>query len=118
MNMILKSGETTAVVDIDEKFVLGCDENEYDIVFNPKNIKRSEPHDALTIIGKTDKVLKIAIVIRHNPEVSFSGLIHGNRVFVTFENDAAIFDVGTGELIRYAQNDLKDEYDFSFLEEL
>ena len=55
--MVLQSGNATVVLETDEKFVIGCDEEEYDVIFNPGNIKRNEPHDAMKIVAKTDKVL-------------------------------------------------------------
>ena len=94
--MVLQNEKATVVLDIDEKFVLGCDEEEYDIIFNPENIKRNEPHDAMKIIAKTEKVLKIAIVIRHDKDAVYSGSLYGEKLNVTFGSNAAEINVLTG----------------------
>ena len=61
--MVLQSGEKTVVLEINEKFVIGCNEEEYDIILYPGNIQRNEPHDAFLTTARTDKFLKIAVVI-------------------------------------------------------
>ena len=116
--MVLQSGNATVVLETDEKFVIGCDEEEYDIIFNPGNIKRNEPHDAMRIVAKTDKVLKIAIVIKHDKDAVYSGSLYGEKLNVTFGNDAAEINVSTGELIRYEKDALKEEFDLSELDKL
>ena len=118
MNMVLQSGNATVVLETDEKFVIGCDEEEYDIIFNPKNIKRNEPHDAMKIVAKTDKFLKIAIVVKHDKDAVYSGSLYGEKLNVTFGNDAAEINVSTGELIRYEKDALKEEFDLSELDKL
>lgn len=118
MNMVLQSGNATVVLETDEKFVIGCDEEEYDIIFNPKNIKRNEPHDAMKIVAKTDKFLKIAIVVKHDKDAVYSGSLYGEKLNVTFGSDAAEINVSTGELIRYEKDALKEEFDFSELDKL
>ena len=116
--MVLQSGEKTVVLDIDEKFVIGCDEEEYDIILNPGNIKRNEPHDAFTITARTDKLLKIAVVIKHNANAIYSGFLHENELYATFDKDAIVINIKTGELIRYAKDEVQEEYDLSELDEL
>ena len=118
MNMVLQSGNATVVLETDEKFVIGCDEEEYDIIFNPKNIKRNEPHDAMKIVAKTDKFLKIAIVVKHDKDAVYSGSLYGEKLNVTFGSDAAEINVSTGELIRYEKDALKEEFDLSELDKL
>ena len=116
--MVLQSGNVTVVLETDEKFVIGCDEEEYDVIFNPGNIKRNEPHDAMKIVAKTDKVLKIAIVVKHDKDAVYSGSLYGEKLNVTFGNDAAEIKVSTGELIRYEKDALKEEFDLSELDKL
>lgn len=116
--MVYQNKKATVSFDLDEKFVLGCDEENYDIVLNPKNIKINEPHDAISIYAKTKKLLKIAIVVRHNKDVVFSGLLYENNFIVTYDKDALTIDVETGELINYEKDAVQEEYDFSELDEL
>ena len=116
--MVLQSGEKTVVLEVNEKFVIGCDEEEYDIILNPGNIKRNEPHDAFTITARTDKLLKIAVVIKHNPNAIYSGFLHENELYATFDKDAIVINIKTGELIRYAKDEVQEEYDLSELDEL
>lgn len=116
--MVLQSGEKTVVLEVNEKFVIGCDEEEYDIILNPGNIKRNEPHDAFTITARTDKLLKIAVVIKHNANAIYSGFLHENELYATFDKDAIVINIKTGELIRYAKDEVQEEYDLSELDEL
>ena len=116
--MVLQSGEKTVVLEVNEKFVIGCDEEEYDIVLNPGNIQRNEPHDAFTITARTDKFLKIAVVVRHNANAIYSGLLHENELYATFDKDAIVINVETGELIKYEKEAVSEEYDLSELDEL
>ena len=116
--MVLQSGKNTVVLDIDEKFVIGCDEEEYDIILNPNNIQRNEPHDAFTITARTDKILKIAIIIKHNKDAVYSGLLHEDELYATIDNDAIIINIATGELKSYEKDTVPEEYDFSELDEL
>ena len=116
--MVYQNEKATVSFDIDEKFVIGCDEEEYDVIFNPGNIKRNEPHDALSIFARTDKLLKIAVVVRHDPNAIYSGLLNKNEFYLTYNKDAATIDIKTGELIRYAKDEVQEEYDLSELDEL
>jgi hypothetical protein len=116
--MVLQSGEKTVVLEVNEKFVIGCDEEEYDIVLNPGNIQRNEPHDAFIITARTDKFLKIAVVIKHNENATYSGLLHENELYATFDKDAIVINIETGELIRYEKDAVLEEYDLSELDEL
>ena len=116
--MILQSEKATVVLETDEKFVIGCDEEEYDIIFNPNNVQRNEPHDAMRIVAKTDKVLKIAVVVRHDKDAVYSGSLYGEKLNVTFGKDAATINVSNGEIIYYEKDAVKDEYDFSELDAL
>lgn len=116
--MVLQSGEKTVVLDIDEKFVIGCDEEKYDIILNPGNIQGNEPHDAFSITARTNKLLKIAVVIKHNANAIYSGLLHENELYATFDKDAIVINVETGELIKYEKEAVLEEYDLSELDEL
>ena len=116
--MVLQSENATVVLEIDEKYVIGCDEEEYDIIFNPENIKRNEPHDAMKIIAKGEKVLKIAIVIRHDKDAVYSGSLYGEKLNLTFGSNAATINVLTGEILRYEKDAVKEEFDFSELDKL
>ena len=116
--MVYQNEKATVVFEIDKKFVIGCDEEEYDIIFNPGNIQRNEPHDALSIVARTDKLLKIAVIVRHDLNAVFSGLLNKNEFFLTYNKDAATIDIKTGELIRYEKDAVLEEYDLSELDEL
>ncbi len=116
--MVLQNEKCTAVVDIDEKFVLECEDEQYDVIFNPCNVKRNEPHDALRIIAKTKETLNIVIVIRHDKEMEYSALLNGEELIITFEKNAATINLRTGELIRYEKDAFTDEFDFSLLDEI
>ena len=116
--MVLQSGRCTAVVEVDEKFVLGCEEENYDIILNPENVKRNEPHDAIKIIAKTEKTLKIAVVIRHNKEFEYSALLNGKELSLTFEKNALTVNLETGELLHYEKDAFSEEFDFSLLDKM
>ena len=116
--MVLQNEKATVVLDIDEKFVLGCDEEEYDIIFNPENIRSNEPHDAMRIIAKGEKAIRIAIVLRHDKDAVYSGSLYGEKLNVTFGSDAAEINVLTGEILRYEKDAVKEEFDFSELDKL
>ena len=72
----------------------------------------------MKIVAKTDKVLKIAIVIKLDKGAVYSGSLYGEKLNVTFGSDAAEINVSTGELIRYEKDALKEEFDFSELDKL
>ena len=114
--MILKNEKCTAVLEIDEKFVLGCEDENYDIIFNPNNIERSRSHDAVRIIAKTDKTLRIAIVTEHDKDGEYSGSLNGEELTVTFGKDAMTINLKTGEILHYGKNAVLYEFDFSELE--
>ncbi|MBQ2899776.1 MAG: hypothetical protein IJE28_08525 [Oscillospiraceae bacterium] len=116
--MVFQNEKATVVLDIDEKFVLGCDEEEYDIIFNPENIRSNEPHDAMRIIAKGEKAIRIAIVLRHDKDAVYSGSLYGEKLNVTFGSDAAEINVLTGEILRYEKDAVKEEFDFSELDKL
>lgn len=116
--MVLQSENCTAVVEIDEKFVLGSEEENYDIIFNPENIKRNEPHDAIKIIAKTKETLKIAVVIRHNKDTEYSALLNGKELYLTFEKNALTVNLETGELLHYEKDAFSEEFDFSLLDKM
>lgn len=116
--MVLQSGETTVVFEIDEKYVIGCDEEQYDIILNPANVQRNEPHDALSIIAKTDKTLKIAIIVRHDKDAVYSATLYDRELSVTYNGDGLILDVADGKLLHYEKDAVKEEFDFSELDEL
>ena len=116
--MVLQSGEKTVVLEVNVKFVIGCNEEEYDIILNPGNIQRNEPNDAFVITARTDKFLKIAVVARHNANAIYSGFLHENELYATFDKDAIVINIETGELIRYEKDAVLEEYDLSELDEL
>ena len=116
--MVLQSGEKTVVLEVNEKFVIGCNEEEYDIILNPGNIQRIEPHDAFKITARTVKFLKLAVVIKHNANATYSGLLHENELYATFDKDAIVINFETGELIRYEKDAVLEEYNLSELDEL
>ncbi len=116
--MVLQNEKATVVYNINEKFVMDCDEKEYDIILNPNNIQRNEPHDAFEIIAKTDKTIKIAIVVRHDKDAVFGAMLNETDFYATYCKDAAAINVATGELLHYEKDAVKDEFDFSDLDKL
>ena len=116
--MVFTYGETTAVFEIDEKFVIGCDDERYDVILNPGNVQRNEPHDALNIIAKTDKTLRIAIVVKHDKDAVYSASLYGDELHITYNSDEMTINVRTGELLHYEKDAVKEEFDFSELDNL
>ena len=116
--MVYQNEKATVVFDINEKFVMDSDEKEYDIILNPNNIKRNEPHDAFEIIAKTDKTIKIAIIVRHDKDAVFSAMLNGTDFYATYCKDAIAINVATGELISYEKDAVQEEYDFSDLDKM
>ncbi len=116
--MVYQNEKCTVTVDIDERFVIGCDEDEYDIILNLDNIKRNEPHDALRIIAKTDKTLRIAIVVRHKTDFVWSVMLHDDELFATFDKNAITLNLRTGEILHYEKDAVQEEFKFSILDEI
>ena len=98
--------------------MLGCDEENFDIILNPENVKRNEPHDAVSIIAKSEKSIKIAIVIRHDKDLVCGGTLFGDELTVTFGKTVLAINIKTGELLHYEKEAFEEEFDFSVLEEL
>lgn len=114
--MVIQNSECTAVIDIDESYVLGEDDKEFDVVFNPRRYKNSDGYSALCITAKTEKTLKIAVICEYSSD--FSALLHGKEISITCNRDAMIFDLGNGNLLHYEENTVKDEFDFSEIEKM
>lgn len=114
--MVLTYGETTVVFDIDEKFVIGCDEERYDVILNPGNVQRNDPHDALSIIAKADKTLRIAIIVRHDKDAVYSASLYKDELHVTYNSDGMTINVKNGELLHYEKDAIKEEFDLSKLD--
>ena len=114
--MILQNSVCTAVVDIDERYVLGIDDENYDIVFNPKNLKSSDSYSAVCINAKTDKKINIAVICEH--EVEFSGALIGTELDLSVYKDIIRYELKNGMLIEYANNAIDDNFDFSELDKL
>lgn len=57
--------------------MLGCDDENYNVLMNPENIKRNEPHDALKITAKTKDSVSIGVVVRHNAKAEYSAMLSG-----------------------------------------
>lgn len=112
--MILRNKKCTAVVDIDEKFVLGADDDNYDIIFNPKNLNERDSYSAVCINSKTNKTIKIAVICEH--ELEFSAALIGTELNLSINKDIVRFELENGVLIQYENNALNDEFDFSELE--
>ena len=116
--MVLNSGKTNVVLGIDEKFVIGVDEEQYDQIFNPNNVQRNEPHDALSIIASGEKNRRIAVIVKHDKDAVYSGTLYDDELTVTFGKDAMTLNIKTGELIRYEKEALDENFDFQFFDEI
>lgn len=114
--MVLQNEKCTAVVNIDESYVLGEDNANFDVVFNPKEFKNSDGYAAVTVIAKTDKTVKIAVICEYS--VEFSAMLNGLELSLTVNNDAMIFDLKNGGLLHYEKDAVKEEFDFSILDKM
>ncbi len=114
--MVLQNEVCTATVDIDENFIMEEDNENYDVVFNPKNFKNNEAYAAVYVIAKTDKIIKIAIICEY--KVEFSAALFGTEIDLAVNGDSIRFELKDGALLNYEKDAFKDEFDFSELEKL
>lgn len=114
--MVLQNEKCTAVANIDESFVMEADNENYDVVFNPKMLKNNNAYSAVCVTAKTDRTIKIAVICEH--EVEFSAVLNETSIYLTINGDAVCFDLKNGELLNYERDAVKDEFDFSELEKL
>ena len=114
--MVIQNEKCTAVVNIDESYVLGEDDANYDVVFNPAEFKNSDGYAAVTVIAKTDKTVKIAIICEYS--IEFSAVLSGCELSLTVNGDAMIFDLGNGSLLHYEKGAVKEEFDFTLLDKI
>ena len=114
--MVLQNEKCTVVVNIDESYVIGEDDENYDVVFNPREFGKSDGYAAVTVIAKTDKTVKIAVICEYSTE--FSAMLNGSELSLTVNSDAMIFDLENGGLLLYEKDAVKEEFDFSVLDEM
>ncbi|MBQ7874756.1 MAG: hypothetical protein IJ306_06310 [Oscillospiraceae bacterium] len=114
--MVLQNEKCTAVVEIDESYVLGVDDENHNVVFNPKEFKNSDGYAAVRIIAKTDKTVKIAVICEY--QVEFSAVLNGCELNLTVNGDAMIFNLRDGSLLHYEKDAVKEEFDFSLLDKM
>lgn len=114
--MVLQNEKCTVVTEIDESYVLGVDDENYNVVFNPREFKNSGGYAAVTVIAKTDKTIRIAVICEYS--VEFSAMLSGCELSLTVNGDAMIFDLRDGSLLHYEKDAVKEEFDFSLLDKM